>query len=152
MLTHMHTLSFSLSRAILKVTSGELLTNQTITKKKKSITYINTYTNMLPLEMGKLYHGISFSLPVPKGSSACDLSCFNTVHQLLIVEVLWSQPILQVGTSEQVAVVWSEIRAMRQVVKQLWVKMLQQCSNASSCMRTCIAMEEHFTGCQHSSP
>jgi hypothetical protein len=30
--------------------------------------------------------------------------------------------------------------------------MLQQCSSASSCMRTCIVMEEHYIGCQHSMP
>jgi hypothetical protein len=41
---------------------------------------------------------------------------FDTFHQLLItVEALWSQPVLQVG--KQVVVAWSEIRALRRVVK-----------------------------------
>jgi hypothetical protein len=35
------------------------------------------------------------------------------------------------------------------VVEQLPVEMLQQCSNASSCMCTRIIMEEHYTVCQH---
>jgi hypothetical protein len=30
--------------------------------------------------------------------------------------------------------------------------MLQQCSSASSCMRTCIVMEQHYALCQHSTP
>jgi hypothetical protein len=30
------------------------------------------------------------------------------------------------------------------------VKILQQCLSASSCMQTCVDMEEHHTGCQHS--
>jgi hypothetical protein len=30
--------------------------------------------------------------------------------------------------------------------------MLQQCSGASSCVRMCIVMEEHYTGCHHSTP
>jgi hypothetical protein len=28
--------------------------------------------------------------------------------------------------------------------------MLQQCLSVNSCMRTCIVMEEHYIGCQHS--
>jgi hypothetical protein len=68
-------------------------------------------------------------------------------HQLLIiVEALWSQQLLQVG--KQVVVAQSEIRAVR----QLPVEMLQQCSSASSCIQTRIAMEEHYIGCQHSTP
>jgi hypothetical protein len=64
---------------------------------------------------------------------------FGTFSQLLIVvEALWSQPVLQVG--KQVVVARSEIRAIRMVVKQLPVEMLQQCSSASSCMRTRIAI------------
>jgi hypothetical protein len=48
----------------------------------------------------------------------------DTFHQLLIVvEALWSQPILQVD--EQLLVTWSKIRALRTVVKQLPVEMLQ---------------------------
>jgi hypothetical protein len=33
------------------------------------------------------------------------------------------------------------------VILQLTVKMNQQCSSASSCMWTCIVMEEHYTFC-----
>jgi hypothetical protein len=78
-------------------------------------------------------------------------SCFDTFCQLLVtVEALWSQPALQEG--KQVVVAQSEIRAGRRVVRQLPVEMLQQCSSASSCMRTCIVMEKHCAGCQHSMP
>jgi hypothetical protein len=41
---------------------------------------------------------------------------------------------------------------VRKVVKQLSFDILQQCLGATSCMRTRIVMEEHFTGCQHSTP
>jgi hypothetical protein len=49
-------------------------------------------------------------------------------------------------------VVRSEIRAVKWVSKLLPVEMLQLFSNASSCMstRTRIAIEEHYTVCQHS--
>jgi hypothetical protein len=78
-------------------------------------------------------------------------ACFNTIHQLIIiVKLLWSQPVLQVG--KQVVVAQSEIRAVRKVVKQLPVEMFQQCSSVGSCMWTCIVMEEHCTVCQHSMP
>jgi hypothetical protein len=71
---------------------------------------------------------------------------FITFHPLLdVVEVLWSQPILQVG--KEVVVTWSEIKTVRGVVKQLLVEMLQQCSRASSCMLMLIFMEEQYTGC-----
>jgi hypothetical protein len=44
--------------------------------------------------------------------------CFDIFHQLLIiVEALSSQSVPQVG--RQVVVAWSEIRAVRRVVKQL---------------------------------
>jgi hypothetical protein len=72
---------------------------------------------------------------------------FDTFHQLIIVEAVCMQPILQVG--KQVVVTWSEIRALRRVVKQLPVEMLPQCSSVSSCMRTSIVMEENYTICQH---
>jgi hypothetical protein len=80
-------------------------------------------------------------------------SRFDIFHKILIiVQALWSQPLFQVG--KQVAVARSEIRAVRTVVKQLPVKMLHQCSSASSCMRTRIVVEKHYeyTGCQHSTP
>jgi hypothetical protein len=76
---------------------------------------------------------------------------FDTFHQLLIIaDALWSQLALKVF--KQVVVTQDEIRDVRRVVKQLQVQMLQQCSSASSCMRTRIFMEEHYTGCQHSKP
>jgi lipid-A-disaccharide synthase-like uncharacterized protein len=63
-------------------------------------------------------------------------SCFDTLDQLLvIIEELWSQPVLQVG--KQVVVTQSKVRAVRRAVKQLLVEMFQQCSSVSSCMRTC---------------
>jgi hypothetical protein len=77
--------------------------------------------------------------------------CFNTFHQfLIIVEALWSQPILQVG--KEIVVARSEIWAVRMVLKQLPVEILQQWSNESSCTRnrTRIVMDEHYTVCQHS--
>jgi hypothetical protein len=46
----------------------------------------------------------------------------DTFHRLIIVEALWSQPVLQVG--KQVVVARSEIRTVRRVVKQLPVKKL----------------------------
>jgi hypothetical protein len=70
------------------------------------------------------------------------------VHQLITVEALWSQPNLQVG--KQMGGAWSEIRAVRRVVKQLPVETLQQCSSASSCVRTRIAMKERYTVCRQS--
>jgi hypothetical protein len=61
----------------------------------------------------------------------------------------WSA-VLQVG--KQVVVARSEIRAVRKVVKQRPVEMLQQYSSASSCIRMRIVMEVHYTRCQHSTP
>jgi hypothetical protein len=63
-------------------------------------------------------------------------------HQLLITaEALWSQPVFQAG--KQVAVAQSKIRAVRRVVLQFPVEMLQQYLSASSCscMRTHTVME-----------
>jgi hypothetical protein len=77
--------------------------------------------------------------------------CFDSFYQFLnIAEVLWYQPILQLG--KQVAVAESEIRAVRRVVKQLPVEMLQQCLSASSCLWMGTVMEEHIFTCQHSTP
>jgi hypothetical protein len=56
--------------------------------------------------------------------------------------------VLEVG--KQAAVAQSEIRAVRRLVKQLPVGILQHSSNVSSCMRTRIVMNEHYTACQHS--
>jgi hypothetical protein len=54
--------------------------------------------------------------------------------------------------SKQVVITWSKIRAVRRVVRQLPVEMLQQCSCASSCIWMCIVVEEHYTECRHSMP
>jgi hypothetical protein len=68
----------------------------------------------------------------------------DTFHQLLIIaEVLWFQPVLQV--SKQVIVARSEIRTVRWVLKQLLVELLQQCSSASNCTQARIVMEAHCT-------
>jgi hypothetical protein len=48
-----------------------------------------------------------------------------------------------------VVIAQSKIRAVRRVIKQLLVEMLQQWSNVSSCMQTSIIMEERYTGFQH---
>jgi hypothetical protein len=77
---------------------------------------------------------------------------FVKFHQLLIVEVLWSQPVLQLSTGKQMVVTWREIRTVRRMVKQLPVEMLQLCLSASSCMQTSIVMEERYPGGQHSMP
>jgi hypothetical protein len=72
-------------------------------------------------------------------------------HQLLIiVEGLWSEPILQVG--KQVVDAWNENRAVLKVVEQLPDEMLEQCSNGSSLIWAQIAIQEHYTGYQHSTP
>jgi hypothetical protein len=52
----------------------------------------------------------------------------------------------------QVVVARSEIWTVRRVVKQLPVEMLQPCLRGSSCMRMRSVMEEHYKGCQHSTP
>jgi hypothetical protein len=77
--------------------------------------------------------------------------CSDTFHKLLIVvEVLCSQLVLQVG--KQVVVARSEIRVVRRVVKQLSGEMLKQCLRAGNCIQMWIVMEEHYAGCQHSTP
>jgi hypothetical protein len=49
------------------------------------------------------------------------------------------------GKVKEVVITRSEIRALRRLVKQLPVEMLQQCSSVSSCMQMRIVMEEHYT-------
>jgi hypothetical protein len=56
-------------------------------------------------------------------------SYFDTFHWLITVGTLWAQPVLQVG--KQVVDARSKIRAVRWVVKQLLVEILQQCLSAS---------------------
>jgi hypothetical protein len=115
---------------------------------EKIRTYLRYFSVLSPLELRHLYRGVSFCMPVPKKSAACELSHVLTYSINSLFEALWFQPVLQVG--KEVVVGRSEVRAIRRVVKQLPVEMLKQCSSASSCMRTRIVMEEHYTVCQHS--
>jgi hypothetical protein len=61
---------------------------------------------------------------------------------LIITEVLWSQPVHQIG--RPVVVARNEIRVVRRV------EILQQCSSTSSCMGTRIVMVERYTERHHS--
>jgi hypothetical protein len=75
----------------------------------------------------------------------------DTFRQLfIIVEVLLPQTVIQAG--EQVIVTHNNIRAVRRMVEQLPVEMLQQGSNVSICVQTFIAMEKNNAGCQHFTP
>jgi hypothetical protein len=81
-------------------------------------------------------------MPVSKQSASCELSHVLTpsINSLL----------LKCCYPNQMVVACSEIWALRKVLKQLPVEMIQQCPSASTCMQTSIVMEEHYTGCQHS--
>jgi hypothetical protein len=156
-----HLWIFIITRATRKVTFGELLTKQAMRWETLLFTK-NTYSYIRKLFLNVITTWIkALVLSGNKFLYACakEVCClwaqprFDTFHQLLIIaEELWLQPVLQVG--EQVAVAWSEIRAVSRVVKQLPVEMLYQCSSAScyTRMRTRIVMEEHYTVCQHSTP
>jgi hypothetical protein len=125
----------------------ELLTTQAIRKKllhTKIHTYLSYFSTKSPLELSHVVLSNKFLY-------ACELyHGFDTFYQLLItVESLWSQPVLMAG--KEMVTARSEIRVVRRVVKQLQVDILQQCSSVS-CMWTCIAMEEHYPGCQLSMP
>jgi hypothetical protein len=145
-------------RTVRKVTSSELLTKQALRKKLLLYTKKNMYILKLLLNVvadkteAHVTSGNKFLHACVK--EVCCLwaqPCLDTFHQLLIiVEVPRSQPVLQVG--KDVVVAQSKIRAVRWVFKQLPIDMLQQCPSASRCMWTCIVMEEHYTGCQHSMP
>jgi hypothetical protein len=52
-----------------------------------------------------------------------------------------------------VVVTWNEIKAVRRLVKQILVEMLQECSSAGSCthMQPCTVIEEHYTQSQDAS-
>jgi hypothetical protein len=143
-------------RAIWKVTSSKLLTKQTT---RKNLLYAkNTY--ILKLLQNLVTAGIeAFVVSGNRFWYACvkEVCCLWTqprsdiFHQLfIIVEALWSQPVLLVGI--QAVVTRSEIRAVRRVVKHLPDEMLQQCSSASSYLWMHIVMEEHCTKCQNSTP
>jgi hypothetical protein len=135
-----------------KVTPGALLTKQEMRKNcviYKKCTYLSCFWT--PPELRHLYWGISFCKPVSEKSAACELSHVLTLSiNLLLFEALWSQSVLEIG--KQVVVAWSEIRALRTVVKQLPVEMLQQCSSASSCLWTLIVTQVHYTGSYYSTP
>lgn len=61
------------------------------------------------------------------------MPCSDTIHPLfIIVEILWLEPVVQVG--KQAVVTQTEIRAMRMVVRQLPGEVRQQaCAQASVC-------------------
>jgi hypothetical protein len=117
---------------------------------RKKLLYIkNTYIlnlllNVVIVEIETLVSENKFSYACVK--EVCRLwaqPCFDTFNQLLIiVEALWSQPVLQVG--KQVVVAWSKIKAVRRVVRQLPTEMLQQCSSASSCHGGALHLMEVF--------
>jgi hypothetical protein len=88
-------------------------------------------------------------MPVSKKSAAYEFSHVSTlfVNSSLLLKRCDLDQFFR-----QVVVAWEEIRVLKRVIKQLPVEMLQQCSSASSCTRTRIVMEEHYTGCQHSTP
>jgi hypothetical protein len=58
---------------------------------------------------------------------------FDTFCQVIIIEVPWSQPFLWVGKQEVVA--WSEIRAVKRVIKQFPFETPQQFFSVSSCVQ-----------------
>jgi hypothetical protein len=126
---------------IWKVASDKLLTKQGM--RRKIIIHKYSYVYILKQLLNTITSGTveldvsgNMFLYVCVKDICCLWSqlCFDTFHQLLIiVEVLWSQPILQVG--KQLVVALSKIRAVRRVV--------QQCSNASNYMPTHTVMEEH---------
>jgi hypothetical protein len=150
---------FLCTRAIQKVTSGDLLTKQAMRKKNVLCTK-NTY--MLKGLLSIVTTGIQALVILGNNflyacvKEVCYLwvqPLFETFHQLLIfIKALRSQPVLQVH--KQVVVYWSEIRAVRWMVKELSVEMLQQCCSVSSCMQMRVVMEEQYeyTGYQHCTP
>jgi hypothetical protein len=71
-------------------------------------------------------------MPVSKKSAVCELGHVLTpsIKSLLLLKHCDLNEVFQVG--KQVVGSRSEIRAVRRVVKQLPVDMLQQCSSASS--------------------
>jgi hypothetical protein len=129
---------------------------KTQTIRKKLLYTKNMY--MLKLLIKAVSVGIEALLSGNKFSYACIKEVQRLwaqtrfdIHQLVITaEARWSQSVLQAG--KQVIAARSEISALRRVVKQLLVEMLQQCSGAISCIRMPIVMKEHYTGCQHSTP
>jgi hypothetical protein len=85
--------------------------------------------------------GSKFLYTIVKEICLWDQPHFDTFHRHINVEVLWSHSVWQAGTSKQVAVAWSKIRAVRRVVRQLPVDMLSGaivwtalCGHALSCV------------------
>jgi hypothetical protein len=89
------------TRAVRKVTFSELLTKQGM--RKKFIVHIHTYIHKLLLNIvaagiEALVSRISFVCLCQRSFPPVSLAHSDTFHQLLIiVEVLSSQPLLQVG-------------------------------------------------------
>jgi hypothetical protein len=112
-------------RAIRKVTSCQVLTKKSIEEKQIWLYTKNTY--ILKLLLNVVTAGIeALVISGNKFLHACVKEvCYlqaqpqsDTFHKLLIiVEVLWTQLVFQVAQSE--------IRAVRRVVKQLLLEMLQ---------------------------
>jgi hypothetical protein len=93
---------------------------------QKTRTYLSYFSTESPPELRHLLSENKYRCACAK--EACGLYAqprFHIFHQLLIVvEAIWSQLGLQVY--EQVEEVRNEIRAVRKVVKQLPVEILQQ--------------------------
>jgi hypothetical protein len=94
---------------------------------QKIHTYLSYFSTWSPPELRHFYRGIRFFMPV----SSAKFWHIPSRQLLIIIEASWFQPVLQAG--KQAVVARSEIRAVRRVVKQLPVEMLQQYSSASSC-------------------
>jgi hypothetical protein len=129
------------TRAIRKVTSGELLTKQSMRKQILLYIKMHTYLTLLLIVVTAgieelVVSGNTFLYACVK--EVCRLSAqplFGTFYQLFfIVETLCSHPLIQVG--KLVVVARSEIRALRRVFKPLPVEMPRQCSSANSCRST----------------
>jgi hypothetical protein len=131
-------------RDIQKVTSGELLKQA---MRKYKLLYVK-YTYVLKLLLNVVTARIEASVVL--GNKFLYACVLWAQPLLIVVEALRSRTLLQVG--KQVVVTQSEIWAVRRVVRQLPVEMLQQCPSASSCVQMCVVMEEHCTGCQYSTP
>jgi hypothetical protein len=80
------------------------------------------------------YRGIRLCIPVSIKSTTCEFShvLTHTTNSSLLLKCCDPKPVLHVR--KQVIVAWSEIRAVRKVVKQLPVEMLQLRSSASSAL------------------
>jgi hypothetical protein len=84
-------------------------------------------------------------MPVSKKSATCELSQVlkPLVNSTLLLKRCDPSHFFRY-VDNQAVVARSQIRAVRRAVTQLPVEMLQQCSSASSCMRTRIVMKGHY--------